>query len=148
MWHRGATSIAEELIGECEAFLAGTLVEVLELHGESTPTWAWSNLLAHASDAVLHEESVQETDEDPANERARWRAARSYLAKRVLEYAAQFGPLEDLQRAVLIPLELDLAASPETEWVDPPALVMRVERSLAAYGRSCSRARATSKRTG
>ena len=112
MWHRDRNARNAELIGDCEAFLAGHVAERIEGRAASVPAWAWTNLLAHGSEhdlcserAIVRPRQVTSGDE--------WHAARSYLAVEVLNLAAEFGPLADLQRSVLVPLEQRLASRPE-----------------------------------
>ena len=112
LWHRDRNACSAELIGDCEAFLAGHVAERIEGRAASVPAWAWTNLLAHGSEHDLRSERAvvrprQVTSDDE------WRAARSYLAVEVLNLAAEFGSLADLQRRVLVPLEQRLASRPE-----------------------------------
>jgi hypothetical protein len=66
-----------------------------------------------------------------------WRLARSHLAARVLELAETDAPLEDVQRSVLVPLELELASRAEVAWWGPGQLVASVEAALSWHcGRS------------
>ena len=70
--------------------------------------WAWTNLLAHGS------------RQDLCSERRRfrviggqWREGRSFLVAELLDLADEFGPLTEIQRTVLVPLELELASCTE-----------------------------------
>jgi len=129
LWYRDRNARSAELIGDCEAFLVGHVAERIEGRAASVPAWAWMNLLAHGSEhdlrserAVVRPRQVTSGDE--------WRAARSYLAVEVLNLAAEFGPLADLQRRVLVPLEQRLASRPEVAGWRPCQWVWSVEAAL------------------
>jgi hypothetical protein len=53
-------AIFRELVEDCEAFLAGRLVEFLERRKALVPAWAWTNLLAHGSVEQLSTVSLEE----------------------------------------------------------------------------------------
>ncbi len=71
------------LVTECEAFLDGTLAEYWDERGADVPVWAWTNLLAHGSEALIGESVARPTR--PRRAARSWRIARSYLAHQVLE---------------------------------------------------------------
>ena len=124
-----------ELLAECEAFLAGNLAEVVLQRDGYVPVWMWTNLLAHGREAELRREYEADlrgagTVEDG------WRAARSYLAGQVLELAAEVGSLGEVQRAVLVPLELRLAGQATVEWWDEGQWVSTVAGALDAQRRA------------
>ncbi len=138
MWHRDRNPRSAELIGDCEAFLVGHLAEQFEGRAASVPAWAWMNLLAHGSEHDLRSERAvvrarQLTSGDE------WCAARSYLAVEVLNLAAEFGPLADLQRSVLVPLEQRLASRPEVAGWRPRQWVGSVEAALDKHRQACRR---------
>ncbi len=117
-----------ELVGECEAFLAGRLAERIEQRAESVPVWAWTNLLAHGS------------RQDLCSERRRfrviggqWREGRSFLVAELLDLADEFGPLTEIQRTVLVPLELELASCTEVADWEPFQWVASVDVVLGRY---------------
>ena len=110
------------LVGECEAFLHGTLAEYLDEQGVVVPVWAWTNLLAHGlpeqvTDCVCSPSYPRNSDGD-------WSVARSLLAFEIFDLMEAGYALEELQQDVLIPLELELAARPEAsrwgprQWLD------------------------------
>lgn len=116
--------LAEELIADCEAFLAGRYAEHLEARGRRVPAWAWVNLLAHGTGDELA--AARHLVQDGTDPRSQWRAARAFLAREVLEAAVAAGTtLDDLQRRVLIPLELELMGWPAALW-GPRHVVLRV----------------------
>jgi len=118
------------LAEECEAFLSGGLVEHIE--SRRAPVWTWTNLLAHGTEEELRAESFASSSDE-------WRKARAYLASSLLALASTCGPLEEIQKRVLIPLELELAARPEVEAWEPRGWASAVERAFEAYRRQCRR---------
>lgn len=124
MWRRDHLREADELIGDCEAFLAGRFAEHLEDRGDWVPMWAWTNLLAHATEEDLRTE-VETATTVPCSPGG-WRQARAYLAGELLDVADRYGPLERLQADALAPLELELAAQPMTSSATPGLWVASV----------------------
>lgn len=141
---RDRKAAAAALVAESEAFLAGHLAEQMELDGYSggddpVPSWTWTNLLAHGQEQELREEraAVAAGRVDPSDE---WRTARSYLAAEVMEIAELYAPLAEVQRAVLVPLELELATSPAGPVWGPRQWVVMVQTVLSQYQLECWRA--------
>lgn len=126
------------LASEAEAFLRGELAERLEERGAPTPVWAWTNVLAHGTEDALRRATAQQWPGAVAN--ATWHRVRAFLATEVLAVARRRGPLATLQRTVLVPLELDLAARPGVRRWGPRQLAGAVEVALAGYGRDRRRA--------
>lgn len=134
------TDLAEgRTADECEAFLAGGLVEYHLRRHEHVPRWEWTNLLAHGSDEALGRE---------ANGKARrtahlptltvsdkgWRAARAHLAALLLDRCEPGRTLADLQRTVLVPVELELASSRVVASWEPREWVAAIETTLVEHG--------------
>ncbi len=71
------------------------------------PAWAAVNLLAHATAPELRGVAGQRT----ADQGAGFAAALSYLAAALLSSAPSAGELLEVQRELLVPLELDLLGS-------------------------------------
>lgn len=126
-WNRGV------LPQECEAFLDGTLAEFWDDRGVAVPVWAWTNLLAHGT-AALITETVSRPYRNRRFSRS-WRIARSYLASEVFELVDPEYTLEDMQAAVLLPIELEMASSLEVsrwtprQWVDAVDEAIRNQHS-------------------
>ena len=122
-----------ELVAECEAVLCGRYAEHLEERQRRVPAWAWVNLLAHGT-----AEDLQTANALGGQARTqRWRAARAYLAGEVLGTAEQgIATLGDLQRDVVVPLELQLASSERTSALTPSELVASVLAALDAHQRA------------
>ena len=124
--------LCREFVADCEAFLDGRLVEVLEARRAAVPTWAWTNLLAHGSMEELRLTSIE--DVHRGDEYREWREGRAYLATLMLASAGSFGPLLALQQeAVLIPLELTLADHSEPDIRTPRDWVAQVEAVLRLH---------------
>ncbi|MGA3222020.1 MAG: hypothetical protein ABSE77_23630 [Acidimicrobiales bacterium] len=128
-WSRRRSRAEAELVKDAEAFFAGGLAERIESRIGTVPVWAWTNLLAHGTEDELGSESSRASPPwgDPARE---WRQARSYLATDVLHRAEVNGSLAEVQRVVLVPLELKLASTPEVAGWSPGRWVMTVEAAL------------------
>lgn len=137
MWmrrKRQEESVSDEeaqLVEECEAFLCGRYAERLFRNGMHVPAWAWTNLLAHATESEL-EEQIRISEYQVALP-SDWRRARSYLAGEVLRVARSNGPLSRLQRDVLAPLERRLSTSPAGRFMTPSEWVTRVLAQLGPY---------------
>ena len=121
---------ANRLVEECEAFLSGRLVDQM---AERIPVWTWTNLLAHGSEEDLRAAASIEPSGDE------WRKARASLAANLLATASTYGPLDEVQRRVLIPLELELASRPEVPSWESRGWASTVERALETYRRQCRR---------
>jgi hypothetical protein len=107
MFRRDRRGDTSSMIQDCEAMIEGRYVERLEASGLSVPSWAWMNLLAHATDEVLRHAA----EGRPMWRRGRhevWRRARAYLASEILDIASDPGTLRTVQAQVLVPLELEM----------------------------------------
>lgn len=134
MWLLDRNTLSRTLVGESEAFLIGQLAEQIDRNGERVPVWAWTNLLAHGSAADLEtERQVPYIRVNTPGER--WRAARSYLAEEVSDLAEGDEPLVEIQRKVLVPLELELASRNEVDWWGTGQWVNAVRERLAEHQR-------------
>lgn len=135
MWRRRSRSdvpAAPDLAAECEAFLSGGYTKYLEDRGGPIPVWAWTNLLAHATEEEIR--SMLSASEPRARASARWRHACSYVAGEVLDLAERRGSLGELQAAVLIPLELELMSRREAAFWRPGQWVAAVMAILHEHG--------------
>ena len=108
MWRRHGRSPGPELVGDCEAFLAGHVVERIEERAAGeVPVWAWTNLLAHGNRGMLADAVSRPSRHRLLNRL--WWIAQAQLADLILKMTDRVS-LRDLQESVLIPLELELAA--------------------------------------
>ncbi len=122
---------------ECEAFLTGHLVEHRRGANGFVSPWTWTNLLAHGT-----EEELRAALANPS--RDRWEAARAYLAGDLLDLAGSPKELREIQRTVLVPLELDLASRPATRGWEP----QRWAGAVSAVLREVRRARGDAPNSG
>jgi len=129
------TALAAEgiiLIRECEDFLSGNLARDLISAGGTVPDWAWLNLLAHASEAELRIFAQEEYSEGLLSIYDAWRYAEYGTACAVLAASEACGcSVEEIQRCVLIPLELELATVNE---ISPDKFEAMVFDALNHYG--------------
>lgn len=147
MWRRRSESPADDLVAECVAFLCGRYAPHLAQRGRPVPAWAWTNTLAHATEVELHDLVRAPYRFAPAS--VRWALACAYAAGEVLDLAERLGPLDELQAAVLIPLELELGSRPGIDHWDPRPWVTVVTTTLGDYRRARERhGRARSRQTG
>lgn len=144
MFRRDRNRAKDGIAAECEAFLAGRLVEhLLALDSPNIPGWTWTNLLAHGTvDDLRHPridlESVYVHDIDA------WCQARAYLAREILGLTGPAGSLRHVQAVALVPLELELASRSEAHCYFPGQWVKTVLSVLAPFVRPNDRHRPTS----
>lgn len=94
---------------ELDCYLAGSYAEWLLRRHRSVPAWAWVNPLAHCTLAELDDLRMGEfpsTDHDV--DVSLWQQVVMFLANEVLERVDDDDALRELQRAVLVPIELRL----------------------------------------
>lgn len=109
---------------DCEAFLAGRYPEHLITQGRRVPAWAWLNQAAHARADVI----IAAADRMPDDGRCLvWTDARAAVASMVAAALVWGADLDEIQREVLVPLEIELAH----EVLTPEALTRRVYQALA-----------------
>lgn len=129
--HEGVEESADavfdgDVVSDCEAFLLGGYAEFLEARSEPVPVWAWTNVLAHGR--------REDLERAAAGARVgwswtrRWRVARTVAAGELLDRVASGASLADMQREVLVPLELELVSCRE-DWACMPERWLEVVRS-------------------
>jgi len=100
-----------ELVDECEAFVSGRYLQYLNGDRRSVPEWAWLNVLAHGGEGDIRALAVGRPPRSSLHD-ATWRCALVFLAREVLsEVTRRGGTLLDLQRSILVPLELEFATA-------------------------------------
>lgn len=117
-----ATGIGDE----CEGFFAGRLAAYLVDAGRPVPAFAWLNQVVHAGevDLAVIAAGSPETIQPPS-----WRRTTAHLAESLLVRALDSGrPVASLQQELLLPLELELVADPDSALLDA-AEVMRLALS-------------------
>ena len=116
--------VPNDLARQCEAYLAGRFAHFVR-RGREPPPWAWFAVLAHADEdeveaiasAGLPDRRIRRSDS--------WDQALAFLAQEMLCRATDAHQgLRDLQRSVLVPLELELAA--HSTWPTEPAAFVGV----------------------
>ena len=95
---------------EFEAYLEGSYVTWLVSNGHSVPGWAWLNRVAHGQLEELRTMATHLRRLPAAREEVgAWQQVAAFLAKEVVAAAGDDEQLLDLQRRVLVPIELHLA---------------------------------------
>lgn len=95
---------------EFDAYLAGAYVNWLMRAHQSVPAWAWVNCLAHAG--IVELDAMTRgivPGAEPGVDASLWHHVVTFLAKEVLDRAEDGPALRELQRQVLVPVELRLA---------------------------------------
>ena len=101
---------ARELVDGCEAFLTGQYVVHRRVNRAPVPVWAWTNLLAHATEVELRSaHRVRGGRADRGHGRS-WAVAQRVAIDEVLLAAERGGGLTAVQQATLIPLEQRLVS--------------------------------------
>ena len=95
---------------EFDAYLDGSYVTWLLSNGQPVPGWAWLNRVAHGQlddirAMATHLRRLPATREEVGA----WQQVAAFLAKEVVAAAGDEEQLLDLQRRVLVPVELHLA---------------------------------------
>jgi hypothetical protein len=123
--------MANLLVAECEAFVAGQYADRLKARGEVVPVWAWTNLLAHGCDADLR--AAAATAPLGPEGRGGWEGARAQLAVAVLAATGPQCSLDQLQAEVLAPLEMRLAVRSAAARWDRRTWAAAVRAALAEH---------------
>lgn len=134
-WQPTRSVAARQLVDECSAFIVGNLAELYQGRDGYAPLWSWTNALAHGDENTLRHLYMSNEDKQDTLAGQQWRSARSYLAGEVLTLAHRDGSLRQVQQAVLIPIELQLATEDpnDTRW--PARWVSTVVTALDQYRR-------------
>jgi hypothetical protein len=144
MWKRSERRETSSVVDECEAYLTGRLADRMLCEGAEVPVWMWMNLLAHGRESdlssvrkVLIPRSLGFAKRWEWIDRIEpWHQARSYLAMEVLDFARLHGPLQKLQRGLLVPIEDELAAAPSCDRWQPRDWVFVVTAALEEHRRA------------
>ncbi|HET9091711.1 MAG TPA: hypothetical protein VFN50_04835 [Acidimicrobiales bacterium] len=124
----------EQLVDESAGFVMGRLPVRLAEDHRPIPTWARINPLAHGDETTLHEIADGKPSDQTFSERE-WMRALNYLASEVELSRAHAGvTLLEIQREVLIPLELSLVKEPcDGVGTGPRDVVRSVVHALEKY---------------
>jgi hypothetical protein len=124
------------LADEVEAFLGGRFVDHLAKHGQPVPAWAVVNRLAHAD----HAELARLVDGDLLDARYgaakphAWAVPERFIAANILvTRGATPERLREIQRVVLVPLELRLIEDTRHEKMTAEQVLDAVARSLESF---------------
>jgi hypothetical protein len=119
----------DSIADEAEQFLAGGYLDIAFVNERDVPAWIWMSTLAHADGATLERaEHWLDHQREMRPELELWGRMLQLLARRVHEsYVAIGCSLEDLQREVLVPLELAVSAAS----IGPATLYRIVDSMLA-----------------
>jgi hypothetical protein len=133
-WQRGIIpepiEKKSEVLDQCERFLGGDLLNEFPGGRESAPDWVWINVLAHGSEAYLTACASRGVQPGPAN-RCMWDRTLSFLSAILLDHAARtHSPVAELQRTVIVPLELLQGPG---HHLAPPTFVRLVLTGLNEY---------------
>lgn len=133
MWWRKLRETRDascDVVAGAAAVIGGRIVDARPVPPKDP--WCWVNTLSHGSCPALQELAARRVNA-PANG---WEAAAVFLASELGAACGSPGGLLDLQRAVLIPLELDLLDGRTTAPQTPGELVSIVRRELARARRN------------
>lgn len=123
-----------DLADETEAFLHGTLAELLAANRGPLAAWMVLNRICHGDSVEIYDAAAGDGVRAPmpgvsSAYHQMWNAAQRTLALRVLEAAHDAAQLRQLQHDVLVPLELQLVARSRNE---PLTFVQVVDATLEA----------------
>ena len=114
---------------EAESFLSGRYLETMFDSLDEIPAWAWLSVIAHGDERVLErsEHWLQE-HRGARPELDGWGRVLEHVARQLVTTAAAIGcPVTELQRHLLIPLELAVSLTP----VGPATLYRLVNAMLS-----------------
>ena len=120
-----------DVVADCEAFLLGRYAELLEARSEPVPVWAWTNVLAHGTGEDV--ERAAAGGRVGWSSTRRWRVARTSAAGELLDRVGSGMSLADMQREVLVPLELELVGCPADSACTPDRWLEAVRSALHSY---------------
>ncbi|MFI5040255.1 MAG: hypothetical protein ACHQNA_00145 [Acidimicrobiales bacterium] len=112
---------ADAVVAEAQALLAGRAADRHSAAADPVPGWAWVNCLAHAGMEDLNGLVDGARIAQPSG----WAGAMSFLAHELIATGRTSEGVAELQRAALIPLELDLL-SPGTPTPSTPGRLVAV----------------------
>jgi hypothetical protein len=139
-WHKNPSApvdrAARLLVAEVEAFLSGSYEDLLRHRGDEIPLWAQMNSCAHGRLASLRGVLASSSaDRYYFGDRweLMWRRTKRTFAQQLLdEVQGDEQRLFDLQRRVLVPLELELIAEEAAGDLSPLKLVRSLRAALGS----------------
>lgn len=118
-------------VSDCAAFLLGGYAEYLEGRSVSVPVWAWTNVLAHGCRDDIDRAAAGARGGSSSTRK--WRVARAFVAGEVLDMVGHGTSLTDIQRKVLVPLELELVSRRGVWAWTPQCWLDTVRAALRSY---------------
>jgi hypothetical protein len=137
MWRRNrqqSTDVSQEaLVAEAERFLNGHYLDDAFATSREIPGWVWLSTLAHGdAEALLDAESWLASGRPVRSEYDTWGRVLQLLAREIRSMTETTTcTLAEIQRELLVPLELAIIASPVG-----PATMYRVVTSMLAHVRT------------
>jgi len=116
------------LVSETESFLRGQYLDIAFDNDADVPAWVWLSVIAHGNEDVLLRARRWLSDHSGCRpELNGWARVLQHEASEILDTAAAVGwSLQDLQRELLVPLELAVTITP----VGPATLSRLVQTML------------------
>jgi hypothetical protein len=104
----------EILASETEQFLNGSILDLAFASGGDIPAWIWLSAIAHGDAPLLARNKNWLSDHQGARpELNGWGRVLQHLTTRLLETSEAIGcQTSDLQRSLLVPLELAVTITP------------------------------------
>ena len=102
------------LVSETQQFLDGRLHDVAFASGDDVPAWVWLSAIAHGDALNLeHAKNWLSDHQEVRPVLNGWDRVLQHLTKWLLETSEAIGcPTSDLQRSLLVPLELAVTMTP------------------------------------
>jgi hypothetical protein len=98
---------------EAQRFLSGRYLELAYLNARDVPPWVWISAIAHGDEEVLELASTWMQHHGGRPEFDEWGRLLEHVARRIVSTSRDIDrPLCDLQRDLLIPLELAVFMTP------------------------------------
>ena len=131
----GSRQTKKELVKETEAFLSGRYGEYLDTRNRIVPDWVWLGVLAHGSFEQLRALAVSTHTARSKRTALRWQAV-AFLAAEIVSQIDNDRGLDELRRAVLLPLEISWRPEAGHTANDPAQFVRMVLDALDQHQRS------------
>jgi hypothetical protein len=123
----------KELVQESDLYLSGYYADYLDSRNRPVPTWAWLSVLVHGSSEHLRSLAMQDDlGGRLPTRRILWWQAIGFLAGEILAQHGDDVGLDQLQRSVLVPLELTWLTT-DHGYLHPGELVKTVLGALDQY---------------
>lgn len=124
--HPIRNSMKSRIVVEAERLLSGEAVEKYHYPARQIPAWSLVNTLAHNDRRGLEELTRRGASAHPGS----WGATLGYLAHELNAMAPSGADLTELQRQLLVPLELQLLGGQVEVPTTPTRLAIMVSRAL------------------